>query len=323
MKNDFVHLKYIKLEQLHDKNISIFIGADEPHLDLYRESRIGNTNEPVALVTTLGWVLMGGKSNNSKISTSFFKWESEMLDKSIERFWQTDSYGILKRDDTILMPKQDRKAIEILESTVNKKNNHYTVGLLWKDENIILPYNRSTALSRFHSLEKRSAKNPTIAIKYKDTINDYIEKGHTTKLSDERLYKILNITNYIQHHYVLQPNKPGKVRVVFDAAAKHNNISLNEKLLKGSDLLNSLIGLLMRFRKGEYAVMTDIEKMFHQIYVLEKDRDALRFLWRDKPTDKICDYITNVYLFGKIDSPCCASWSVKKTATNQANNYCN
>ena len=59
------------------------------------------------------------------------------------------------------------------------------------------------------------------------------------------------------------------------------------------------------------------------MYVLEKDRGALCFLWRDKLTDKICDYIMNVHLFGKIDSPCCASWSVKKTATNQANNYCN
>ena len=62
------------------------------------------------------------------------------------------------------------------------------------------------------------------------------------------------------HHYVLEPNKPSKIRVVFDAAAKHNNILLNEKLLKGPDLLNSLIGLLMRFRKDEYAVMEDIEK---------------------------------------------------------------
>ena len=95
MKNDSAHLKDIKLEQLHDKNISILIGADEPHLNLYTESRIGNTNEPVAL-TTLGWVLMGGKYSNSKIST-FLKRESEMLDKSTERFWQTESYGILKR----------------------------------------------------------------------------------------------------------------------------------------------------------------------------------------------------------------------------------
>ena len=178
------------------------------------------------------------------------------------------------------MPKQGRKAIEILESTVNKKNNHYNVGLFWKDENTILPYNRSTALSRFHSLEKRLAKKPTIATKYKDTINDYIEKGHATKLSDERSNKISNITNYIPHHYVLEPNKPGKIGVVFDAAATHNNISLNEKLLKGPDLLNSLIGLLMRFRKGEYAVMADIEKMFHQIYVLEKDRCITFFMER-------------------------------------------
>ena len=73
---------------------------------------------------------MGGKPNNSKISTKFFKRELETLDKSIERFWQTESYEILKRDDPILMPKQDRKAIEVLESTVNKKNNHYTFGLL-------------------------------------------------------------------------------------------------------------------------------------------------------------------------------------------------
>ena len=161
------------------------------------------------------------------------------------------------------MPKQDRKAIEILESTVNKKNNYYTAGLLWKDENIILPNNRSTALLRFHSLEKWLAKNPTIATKYKDTVNDYIEKGHAAKLSDERSNKILNITNYIPHHYVLEPNKPGKIRVVFNAAAKHNGILLNEKLLKYPGLLNSLIGLLMRFRKGEYAVMVDIEKIFH------------------------------------------------------------
>ena len=134
--------------------------------------------------------------------------------------------------------------------------------------------NRSTALSRFHSLEKRLAKNPTIARKCKDTINDYIEKGHATKLKDERSNKISNIANYISHHYILEPNKPGKIRVVFDAAAKHNNISLNEKLLKGPDLLNSLS---LKFRKGEYAVMVDIEKIFHQVYVLEKDRDALRF----------------------------------------------
>ena len=62
--------------------------------------------------------------------------------------------------------------------------------------------------------------------------------------------------------------------MVFDAAAKHKGTSLNDKLLKGLDLLKSLIGLLIRFRKGKYAVIADIEQIFHQIFVLEKDRDA-------------------------------------------------
>ena len=64
MENYFSHLKDIKLEQLNDTNISILIRGDEPRLHFYTESRIGNTNEPVALLT-LGWVPIGGKSNKN------------------------------------------------------------------------------------------------------------------------------------------------------------------------------------------------------------------------------------------------------------------
>ena len=68
-------------------------------------------------------------------------------------------------------------------------------------------------------------------------------------------------------------NKYGKVRVVYDAAADFNNTSLNKNLLKGPYLLNNLLGILIRFRRERYGVMTDIEQMFHQIYVRSKERD--------------------------------------------------
>ena len=54
---------------------------------------------------------------------------------------------------------------------------------------------------------------------------------------------------------------------------------------------------------GRYAVMGDIERMFHQILVESKDRDVLRFLWRDNYIDPIEDYRMNVHFFGKFDSP--------------------
>ena len=91
-----------------------------------------------------------------------------MLDKSIERFWQTVLYGVLKKDDPNLMPKVDRRAINILNSTLSKIDNHHTVGLLWKEDKIILPNNRSTAMSHFLGLEKRFKRDPLFAEKYRD-----------------------------------------------------------------------------------------------------------------------------------------------------------
>ena len=86
---------------------------------------------------------MGGKSkttfSDSKPSFNFFNRDAEMLDKPTERFWQTESYGVLKRDDHDLMPKVDRRAINILNSTSTKIDNHHTVGLLWTEDKTILP----------------------------------------------------------------------------------------------------------------------------------------------------------------------------------------
>ena len=94
-------------------------------------------------------------------------------------------------------------------------------------------------------------------------MKDYINKGHASKLSPEELKKTPSHTNYIPHHGVKNVNKSGKVRVVFDVGAKFQSTSLNENLFKGPYLLNSLIGVLIRFRKEEFALSGDIEQMFH------------------------------------------------------------
>ena len=285
LTKDFSYLRDIDLERTSDKGISILIGADMPELHLDRDKRIGDRDQPVGLLTTVGWVFMGRnfKTNlsDSNASFNFLNRDSEMLNKSIERFRQTESYGVLKRDDPNLMPKTDRKAINILNSTSTKIDNHHTVGLLWKEHKTILPNNRFTAMYRFLGLEKRFKRDSLLAEKYKETVNQNIEKGRTTKLINDTASQTSDINNYIPHHAVTNPNKPGKMRVVFDAVAKHEGTSLNE-LLKGPDLLNSLIG----FRKGKYAVIADIEQMFHQKFVLEIDRYTLRFLWRDTPNER-------------------------------------
>ena len=48
----------------------------------------------------------------------------------------------------------------------------------------------------------------------------------------------------VYHH-----KKPNQIRGVFDASARFDGVSLNDVLLTRPDLTNSLLGVLLRFRR--------------------------------------------------------------------------
>ena len=81
-------------------------------------------------------------------------------------------------------------------------------------------------------------------------------------------------------------------------------------------MTNSLLEVLLRFRQEHVAIMADIEAMFHQVHVTQRDRDALRFLWW--PNGDLCrdpqDYRMTVHLFGGNWSPSCCNFALRQTA---------
>ena len=120
----------------------------------------------------------------------------------------------------------------------------------------------------------------------------------------------------LPHFGVYHPQKPEKIRVVFDSAAETNGVSLNKLLLSGPDLTNSLFGVLLRFRQNPVAVTADIEQMFYSFFVSEEHRDFLRFLWfrNNDPCDEIIHYRMKVHLFGNTSSTAVATLGLRKTA---------
>ena len=68
---------------------------------------------------------------------------------------------------------------------------------------------------------------------------------------------------------------------MYDASAKtkKTNLSLNECLYRGSDILEDLWGLLLRFRMKRIGNIADMEKAFLQIALQSKERDVTKFLW--------------------------------------------
>ena len=110
-------------------------------------------------------------------------------------------------------------------------------------------------------------------------------------------------------------NKPNECRVVFDAAARFNGVSLNDQLYQGPDIANSLIGVLIHFREEEIALTADLEAMFHQVKVFPKDADERRFLWwSGSLNDPPDEYQILIHIFGTTSSPCCENKAVHQTA---------
>ena len=66
-------------------------------------------------------------------------------------------------------------------------------------------------MSGFLGLEKRFKRDQLLVEKYKETINQYIEKDHSTKLKNDTAAQTSDITNYIPHHTLTIPNNPGKI----------------------------------------------------------------------------------------------------------------
>ena len=120
------------------------------------------------------------------------------------------------------------------------------------------------AVKRLDLLKRRLEKDVDLKRKYKETVEEYISLGHAQRIPDGQ---VGSPVWYLPHHPVVHPQKPDRVRVVFDCAAKFRNTSLNDQLLQGPDLTNSLVGVLLRFRQEQIGISADIEKMFHQVRV--------------------------------------------------------
>ena len=319
------HLSDVDLPGLNGGDVMILIGADMAHLLIHLEVRQGRWDEPIAVKTPLGWTLFGNvdEGHCETINANFLASDHQTitLQHQIERFWEIDSYATNQVLSGSTLSVEDKRALAILESSTVKEEGHYKTALLWKREPA-LPNNRALAVSRLHSTEKKLKKNPELAEKYQNVINDYVTKGYAQKMTQEEAKVTTSKTWYLPHHAVLNPNKPGEVRVVFDAASKFDGVSLNDKLLTGPDLLNNLVGILMRFRTGKIGVMADIEQMFHQVGVSEEDRDSLRFLWRDlDETKRPNEYKMTVHVFGAVDSPCCANYALQRAARDQQGKF--
>ena len=111
--------------------------------------------------------------------------------------------------------------------------------------------------------------NPTLKTKYDRVMREYLDLGHMTPITDESVSGYYLPQLAVIKHF----SSTTKFRVVFDASAKSDKgISLNDNLLVGPTIQDTLFTHLLRFRVYVYVLTADIEKMYRQVWVHPLDR---------------------------------------------------
>ena len=322
------NLSGINMPEL-DAGISLLIGNSAPKALEPWDMINSQDNSPYAVKTALGWTVCGPRSADqdddlgelSQISIHRIQVDNSFEDQ-LRTYMEYDFNEDRIFGDERALSVQDKAFLEQVNSSTVLTDGHYCIGLPKKPSILTLQNNRCQALQRLHSLQRKFSRNEDFKGKYVSFVEDLFVKGYASEVLEENLSQTDRPTWYLPHHGVFHPRKQ-KIRVVFDCSARFAGASLNSHLLQGPDLTNNLVGVLLRFRQDKFAVMANLESMFHQVRVPTEDQDLLRFLWWPKgdTTTKPKEYCMHVHIFGATSSPAVCVYALNRTAQDNVEDF--
>ncbi|XP_075162693.1 uncharacterized protein LOC142235322 [Haematobia irritans] len=301
------------------KDIDILIGF-EYFFSLIRDGQIIKGNNLLAQNTAFGWVICSGCVMDAPTLMCHLMRQSTQeddLNSTLRMFWESESikpkYSSLTLDD---------QRAEDLYATTTTKSTHYAVKLPFTSK-IDVGESYNAALRRLRAMERKFETNLNFKVSYCEFMREYISMGHMQLIPDEEINRPNSEMFYLPHHAVIRDTSiTTKLRVVFDGSSKSSNgKSLNDNLLKGPNLQQDLMALVLRYRCKRFCFSADIKQMYRMIQVQECDRDYQRVLWRESPKNKIMHYRLTTVTYGTTSAPFLALRTLVQLAKDEGENY--
>ena len=168
-------------------------------------------------------------------------------------------------------------------------------------------------MGQFRPLGSRLQKNDTLPKRYRVTIDTYIKAGYVRKVDQNEWIDTRDkLQWYLPHNFLINPHKPEKIRQVCNTAAKYQRVALNHKPISGPDLLQSLMGIIFRFRELQRALSADIQATFPQFAVPSDDSRCLQILCREDAEQRIEFYEYTRHVCWAKSSPICTNTRCSK-----------
>ena len=203
----------------------------------------------------------------------------------------------------------------VTEADKHSSEPHWHSKYPWKENPASLPNNKKAVEATFLRMERQLSKEPDWKVTYKAQIHDMLERKAATKLTEEMLESWTGPVWYISHLIAPNPHSLSTpVRLVWNSSQRYRGLSLNDMLIKGPDVLNSIRAVLLRFRAGVHAALGDIRKMYNSVWLEDQEVHLHRFLWRDYEECTLEDYAVTRVNMGDKPAGCIAQVAMRETA---------
>ena len=276
---------------------------------------------PVLQNTKLGWVVSGGYQDNtnqphSNVSSCLLIASSDPLSDQLRKFWELEEYTNTSphlNDEETLCEEHFAK------HTIRDSSGKFIVHLPFSESLTSLGKSRDIAERRLLHIERKLERCPELRQQYHAFMREYIDLKHmslaTISESDDCVY--------LPHHCVIkEDSSTTKCRIVFDASAKTSNgKALNDILMTGPVLQDSLTNILMRFRFPPVVLAGDVKQMYRMVQVCEEDRTNIRILWRWTKDETLQEYCLNTVTYGTKSASYLATKCVQELLLSHQNEF--
>ena len=313
------HLKDLPFSHI-EAEVGLLLGQADSSLLRTLETITGQENEPYAARYTLGWALQGVSDSQNKCLTSSIE-ENLSSSSEIQTDLKVDLEALYRAEFEDPLPgvkgnsQEDCLWEQRVKSNMSRIGGKLQIDLPFKTLQPSMPNNINQSFSCAMQLKRRLLRDSILLGDYSDFMEKMVSNGHLEVIPPNELVGRPGGVWYLVHHPVYHKAK-GKLRVVFDCSREYRGFSLNKMLLQGPDLLNNLVGVLLRFRQYPVAFSGDIEQMFLQLKVPSEHSDYMRLFWwkNGNLSGKPIQYRLTSHTFGAVSSPSVANFAVKQAA---------
>ncbi|KAI3368470.1 hypothetical protein L3Q82_025481 [Scortum barcoo] len=191
------------------------------------------------------------------------------------------------------MTLAEEKEMEIVRNALTYVNGdhhspepHWHIKYLWTEDSASLP-NKRVVEATFLRTEKQLAKEPEWMLAYTSEVHEMVNRKAAVKLSKEVLQSCTGPVWYISHLITPNPHSVSTpVRLVWNSSQKHRGLSLNNILIKGTDVLNLIRGSEL----VSLLLLVTSTTMYNYVWLEGREVHLHWFLWCNTEDAEIEDF---------------------------------